>query len=203
MKEYPTISHKIQPGLPVYAFNKLDGSNIRAEWTPKKGFYKFGSRNRLIGSDQPFLPEAIDLIKSVFEADLGDIFRDERYESVVAFFEFWGKSSFAGHHISEPHEVSLIDVSPFKKGIIPPADYLGLYGHLKIAPLLYHGNANQPFVDSVRNSTLPGMTEEGVVCKAKHPRKGPVIMFKIKSLIWLQKLKDYCKGDEKLFEKLV
>jgi hypothetical protein len=203
MKEYPSISHKIQLGLPIYAFNKLDGSNIRAEWNPKNGFYKFGSRNRLLGTDQPFLPESIYIIREKFEDSLHDIFKKQRYLSAVAFFEFYGKNSFAGHHVEEPHDVALIDISPSKKGIITPQEYTDIYGHLHIAPILYIGNANQPFVDSVRNSTLEGMTEEGVVCKAKHPKKGPVIMFKIKTFKWLQKLKDYCKDDEQLYQRLV
>ena len=43
MKQYPTIPKTIQ-SIDIIAFDKLDGSNIRAEWNPKKGFYKFGSR---------------------------------------------------------------------------------------------------------------------------------------------------------------
>ena len=52
MKQYPSISHDIR-SVQAYAFDKLDGSNIRAEWHPKKGFWKFGSRTRLLGTDQP------------------------------------------------------------------------------------------------------------------------------------------------------
>ena len=62
MKIYPIISREIHRNIPIYAFDKLDGSNIRVEWAPKKKFCKFGSRNRLIGTDQEFLPEAIELI---------------------------------------------------------------------------------------------------------------------------------------------
>jgi hypothetical protein len=113
MKDYISISRDVQYGLPIYAFDKLDGSNVRVEWTRKNGFCKFGSRNRLIGSDQPFLSEAIDLMKQ-YEADLTRIFKDQRYESAVAFFEFFGKNTFAGHHIEEPHDVVLFDVAPYK-----------------------------------------------------------------------------------------
>jgi hypothetical protein len=31
MKEYPSISREIHLGLSAYVFDKLDGSNIRAE----------------------------------------------------------------------------------------------------------------------------------------------------------------------------
>jgi hypothetical protein len=44
MKTYPSISRDIV-GQPIYAFDKLDGSNIRAEWSKKNGFHKFGSRD--------------------------------------------------------------------------------------------------------------------------------------------------------------
>lgn len=66
MKEYLSIPREIRFGIPAYVFDKLDGSNIRAEWNKKKGFHKFGSKNRLIGTDQLFLPEAIPIIKSKY-----------------------------------------------------------------------------------------------------------------------------------------
>lgn len=83
MKEYPSI-----PTLPtqgsssfahwkrnnnmseIYAFDKIDGSNIRAEWSSKRGFYKFGSRNRLLGSDQPIINKAEGLIKAQEAIDI-------------------------------------------------------------------------------------------------------------------------------------
>ena len=43
MKGYPSIPREVQHSLNVYAFDKLDGSQIRAEWTQKNGFFKFGS----------------------------------------------------------------------------------------------------------------------------------------------------------------
>jgi hypothetical protein len=40
MKEYPSIDREIRFGEPIYAFDKLDGSNIRAEWNKKRKFWK-------------------------------------------------------------------------------------------------------------------------------------------------------------------
>ncbi len=44
MKEYPTIPQSIGTAfreLPnVYVFDKLDGSNLRFEWSKKKSWYK-------------------------------------------------------------------------------------------------------------------------------------------------------------------
>ena len=44
MKEYPKIPNsKDFPLGQCITFEKYDGSNIRAEWTKKKGFHKFGT----------------------------------------------------------------------------------------------------------------------------------------------------------------
>lgn len=48
MKQYPSISHDPVKGSPFYVFDKLDGSNMRVEWHPKKGFWKFGSKTQLV-----------------------------------------------------------------------------------------------------------------------------------------------------------
>jgi len=204
MKDYPAISRDIQFGLPVYAFDKLDGSNIRAEWTRKHGFNKFGSRKRLLGTDQEFLPEAIRLVKDNFEEQLAKIFVKQRFDRVMCFFEFYGENSFAGVHVKEPHRVVLFDVNPYKKGIMFPREFLSLFGHLDIPRLLHQGNCTHPFVDSVKNNSLEGLTSEGVVCKA--PGKGKMslpIMFKVKTEQWITKLKTYCGDDERLFRELL
>jgi hypothetical protein len=203
MKSYPTIPSDVRQGMSVYAFGKIDGSNIRAEWSRKAGFYKFGSRHRLLGTDQDQIPEAEQLIRDGWAESLIEVFKSNGWERAIVFFEFWGDNSFAGLHHDEPHRVSLIDVNPYKKGILPPKEFLDLFGHLDIAPLLYHGPCDGDFVESVRKGTLEGMPFEGVVCKAKHPKKTPMpVMFKIKSDAWYKKLKELCKGDEKMFEQL-
>jgi len=52
MKQYPKILYFDQAPLneQCYAFNKIDGSNFRAEWSKKRGWYKFGTRNTMINS---------------------------------------------------------------------------------------------------------------------------------------------------------
>ena len=202
MKEYPSIGKNVV-GEKIYAFDKLDGSQVRAEWNKKKKFYKFGTRTRLLDTNDEYWGEAPQIILDKYGKDLHDIFVSNRYEKVICFFEFWGENSFAGTHQKEPHDVTLFDVSVHKKGILLPHDYLKLYGHLDIAKLLYHGNPNAEFIDKVRNSMLEGMTFEGVVCKGPLFRPGLPLMFKVKTLEWLQKLKDYCDGDENMFRKLL
>lgn len=204
MKEYPLISRDQQYGTKVYGFDKLDGSNIRVEWSKKRAFYKFGTRHQLLGEDHPHLGEAIPLIKGNWEKDLSDIFIKQRYESAVAFFEFWGPNSFAGQHVQEPHITNLIDVSPYKQGILGPDDFLELFGHLDIAKLLFQGNFNHEVEQQVHKSELPGITFEGLVCKRKKEKKFEMPrMFKCKTQAWLDRLKNYCNGNDVLYQKLL
>jgi len=202
MKQYPTISRDILNGS-YYAFNKIDGSNIRAEWNRKRGFYKFGSRKRLLGTDQGVLAEAEDLVKSKYEGPITDRFKKKRLERVICFFEFFGPNSFAGFHQEECHDVLLFDINVHRKGILGPRDFLDLTEGVEIAPLLYRGNINDIFIQMVRDGTLEGISAEGVVCKGAPLKKGyPPHMFKIKTDAWMQRLKEHCGDDQKMFEAL-
>jgi len=201
MKTYPTIPTTIS-NVDIFAFDKLDGSSIRAEWSRKRGFYKFGTRHRMLGSDDPIFGEAIGLIQDNFGNDITSVMKKARADNGVFFFEFFGDNSFAGFHQEEMHRVVLFDVNFYKQGILPPKEYLKLFGHLDIAQMLYRGKPNNDFLEQVRNGTLPGMTYEGVVCKAPHSSKPGVLMFKVKNQAWYQALRDRCNGDEKLYEEL-
>lgn len=202
VKRYPTISRQINREKNIFAFDKLDGSNIRAEWWRKKGFCKFGSRRELISSAH-WLGESMDLVRSKYEESLDKVFRKERYERALCFFEFYGPHSFAGNHEREEHDIILLDVNPHRKGMLEARDFLNLFGHLDIPKLLYTGKANKEFEETVRTSGLSHMTFEGVVCKGKRSRKeGLPVMFKIKSNAWLEKLRNFCGGDEELFHNL-
>jgi hypothetical protein len=201
MKSYPSIQTKINSEIPIYAFDKLDGSNIRAEWDKKKGFWKFGSRNRLLGEDQGLIFNAKELVLNKYADDLADVFKEQRYQKAVAFFEFYGPQTFAGNHVEgDAHDVVLFDVNPFKKGILAPVEFIRTFGHLETPRVVYSGKANQEFFDSVKQGTLEGVTDEGVVCKGVRSRQ--TVMFKIKSDDWLKRLMKHCSGDINRFNRL-
>lgn len=200
MKSYPSISKQPILNQPVYAFDKLDGSNIRAEWSKKQGFYKFGSRKRLLDESDPLLGTAKQLFLNKYERDLTEIFNRHRWERVVVFFEYYSLNSFAGNHADEPHDVIIFDVDLYKKGLLGPKEFIKIFQTVETPKLLYYGNMNFDFAMSVMNRSLPGMTFEGVVCKAQI---GSIIkMSKIKSQDWLTKLKGICGDDTKLYETL-
>jgi hypothetical protein len=189
MKQYISITSTPRYGTYAYGFDKLDGSNIRAEWEKKKGLWKFGSRRRLLGTDQDYIVDAENLIKEKYEEGLNRIFEKQRYQRAIAFFEFYGKNSFAGFHVKESHEVTLIDVNPFQSGITNPDELENLYGPLGMAGLIFKGNFNHEVEEQIRSGTLPGITFEGVVFKMKsqHKQQNP-FMFKVKTRQWLKKL---------------
>jgi hypothetical protein len=201
MKKYPSIPKQLYNGIYIYAFQKFDGSNIRVEWNPKKGFYKWGTRKQMIDQNSKPFGSCIKLISEKFENDINKILTASKYKEAVCFFEYFAPSSFAGRHdFSETFDAKLIDVSPYKKGILSPKEFLEKFGELDIAKPCYEGFVTDEFIDSVKNSTLKDMPEEGVVCKGVDRQE--LIMFKIKSNNWINKLKNYCNGNEELFDLL-
>lgn len=202
MKSYPSIPTTIRHDLPVHAFDKLDGSQIRAEWTAKKGFIAFGTRTRTLDPTHPWLGEAIGLARAKYEADVTRALAARQIKQAVLFLEFLGPRSFAGRHVEEPHDVVLIDLAPFGRGFVLPDEFLDLFGHLHTARLLHKGPITPEFVAAVRAGQLPGVTFEGVVCKSTALERQRPVLFKIKARAWLDRLRDLCAGDEALYREL-
>jgi len=205
MKQYPSIDRNLRKDTYIYAFDKLDGSNIRAEWNSKRGFYKFGTRTQLMDENTKPFGQAISLIKEKYEEWLGVVFKENKWRDAICFFEFHGPNSAFGAHVEEDKKnVTLIDVNPFKRGILEPKEFIKLFGNLGTPKVLFEGFITPEFVDAVKDGTLKDMTCEGVVCKGASDTNAQMpIMFKIKSRLWLEKLKNYCNGNETLYNKLV
>lgn len=203
MKAYPSIDTRVARGEPLIVFDKLDGSNIRAEWEPRRGFFQFGTRHRVIDASAPVFGEAIGLVQAGPAEVLHAIFRDRKWKHAVAYFEFHGPRSFAGEHADEPHTVTLTDVSADKRGLLEPTTFRGLFeGELDTARVLHTGPVDDEFVARVRAGELAGMTSEGVVCKGAYASPGLPRMFKVKTQRWLDRLRVKCGDDEALFERL-
>jgi len=195
MKTYPTIPKKPKPGgrTHFYVFDKLDGSNIRAEWSKKRGFYKFGSRKRLLGTDQGALAKAQSLAEAQ-EEKFREVFEGMKYERVVCFFEFYGPNSFAGNHVKgDAHRLTLIDIDVHKQGLIDPDMFLAMFSTSDIdtADILYYGKIDEAILTEIRSGILAGMSFEGVVCKSPRQKKWEKpAMFKVKNLAWIKKVKE-------------
>lgn len=199
---YPTISKNIST-VPVYCFDKLDGSNLRVEWTPKNGFSKWGTRKRLLDETDERFGQAIPFFNNTMAETLEPVLRKLRNERVTLFMEFYGDNSFAGYHEDETHRLSLFDVSLYKKGFMLPKEFLKTFDGVVLTPeMLYHGKANSEFVSSVNDGSLDGMTFEGVVCKSQELVRNRQVVFKVKNRAWLDKLKTKCGDDERLFQML-
>lgn len=205
MKTYPSINGGVRHGTPVYIFDKLDGSNVRAEWTRKQGWCKFGRRNGLLDDTNPVLRDEVPrLIMDLYADDLARILVKQRVQKAVAYFEFHGPNSFAGTHEDEAHTVTLLDVAVDKKGLLEPRDFLRWFGDIPAghAALLHHGNFTHEMKEQVQEGVFPGMTYEGVVAKGGYVSPGRPLMFKWKNYAWLRRLKEWCGDDLEKFNLL-
>jgi hypothetical protein len=203
VKTYPSIPYGTTSDQIFYGFDKLDGSNIRAEWSKQKGFYKFGTRKHLLTTEDQFLCEAPDLIKARYGDTLPKRLQELKCDRAVAFFEFYGPQSFSGMHIQEAHQVTLIDVSRDRVGFPTGKDFYDFYYDLGTPTMLHIGVIDEEVIEAVRSSVLQGMTFEGVVFRGQIDKKKSMpVYFKQKSRAWLDKLKQYCGANEQLFETM-
>ena len=195
MKSYPKIPHfKHGPfGQKCYAFSKYDGSNFRAEYGKKRGWYKYGTRNVMIDKNTPMFGDAIELFLNKYGDDLSQVFRT-KYKSVenfVVFGEFFGEHSFAGKHTEEDKmDIVLFDVNQYKKGLLSPREFVDNFGHLDIPEIIYQGIYDTNFINDIKNNKFD--LKEGVVCKGTYKTKGGEIIWstKIKTNGWIQKVKE-------------
>ncbi len=187
MKSYPSII-KTFPWAPpdeyLYTFDKVDGSNLRFEYTRKRGWYKFGTRHRLFDKSDPEFGVAIDMFQKTHAEPLAKIAYDNKWDPFVAFCEFHGEHSFAGLH--DPNDVkylSLIDVSVHRIGILDPRDYLNIIDKVPSAKYLGNIKWNNQFLERVRAGQVEDISLEGVVGKRQEGAR--LFMYKAKTEMWL------------------
>lgn len=202
MKTYPSIEYRFPKGHHVLCFDKLDGSNVRAEWSKKRGFYKFGTRKQMIDHTHPNFGKAVTIFLEKYNEDLNRIFRENYRDTdkITVFGEYFGPNSFAGNHDpNDTMDVVLFDVFLYKKSWVPPKEFLKIFTQNVHTPdLIHEGNFNQELINSIKNATE---LSEGVVCKGIQKTKGQdlVIMTKIKTNRWLDRLKE--KYGQELVDK--
>jgi len=195
MKHYPEIDYFGDYwGLPIIAFEKIDGSNLRFEYSQKRGFYKSGTRNMMI--DQYTLPFGfgVPMFLSKYAEPLTEIFKSKTYRNVlsfVCFAELYGTKSEFGQHafFDDDFDIALFDISEYKKGLMPPRQFVKDFQEVGIPRIVYEGNLNKEFVQRVRKNEF-GL-KEGVVCKGLIPnRKGDNLYYcKIKTDEWFERLR--------------
>lgn len=192
MKTYPSIpqskGQKFRSIPNAIIFDKLDGSNLRFEWGRKSGWTKYGTRTQLFDESHVVFAPAISLFYTQWAEELEKIAKKQRWEKMTAFFEFWGKSSFAGwHDLTEEKNLTLIDISVHKQGIIGPREFLKLFGDLEIPVVLDECNWTRDCIQRVWDEEVAGITFEGVVAKAGNGHD--LVMAKAKTKSWVEKVK--------------
>lgn len=197
MKQYWEIPGPSKaPKEHCIAFRKLDGSNIRYEYSKKRGWYKFGARHRMIDKSDEQFGDAISLFLNRYGDSIPKIIKDDKkYRGVtnfVAYCEYFGPSSFAGwHKEDEEKEVILFDIWIHKKGFVLPRDFVNDFGSLKTPDVIYEGNFNTQFVEDVKNGKYlvgEGVVAKGVIKGIKNTPNG-IWMAKVKTKAWIEELK--------------
>jgi hypothetical protein len=191
MKTYPSIPRKA-PNFQAYIFDKLDGSNIRSEWSKKRGWYKHGRRKGLLDSSNPQLEEALpELFLQTLAEPLAKLATDKKWQHLVVFYEFWGEQSVAGLHFDgDPKFCTLFDAAIDKKGIIGPKRFLKHFdGVVPSAKFLGIHNWNQELRDRVWDGKFEGVTFEGVVGKAGDQHN--IVRAKAKTKVWRDRVREF------------
>jgi hypothetical protein len=191
MKQYPSIPRSTGTKFrefEAYVFDKLDGSNLRFEWSRKRGWYKYGTRHRLFDQSDPDFGVAISLFQESHGSQIARVAKKEGWDQIVAFAEFYGDRSFAGlHEPDDPKKLALFDVAVHKKGLLGPRDFIKLFGDLPTPKFLGRYNWTRGFVEMIRTNPTSEITFEGAVGKMMDGRK--LIMAKAKTQAWIDKVK--------------
>jgi len=191
VKTYPSIPRSTGQSFREFSaliFDKLDGSLARFEWSRRSGWVKAGTKTHLIDASD----EVFGVIPSLFASSLAEplerIARRERWEGLVVFAEFTGPGSFAGVHLaSDPKTLTVFDLAPLRRGILPPAEFRRICEGVIPTPR-YLGSVRwtRGFVERVRRGDISGITFEGVVGKGADAHGS--IMAKAKTQAWLDKV---------------
>lgn len=210
MKQYHTIEkYKTEHlGQHIFAFDKLDGSNFRAEWNRKlsikshftSGFKKFGTRNRVITNVNDQFFKMVEIFKEKYAAKVDEIFRKHKIfknvDTITLYGEFYGPNSFGGFHDwDDEHDIYFFDAFLYKRNFLTPSEFYSEFNSINMPKLIYKGPFNYQFIEDIENNKYN--LREGVVYKFVNDKF--IILGKIKTLEWLQKIKEKY-GEAKMLE---
>lgn len=192
MDKYPSIPGSTGQEFREFdalVFDKLDGSNLSATYSPKRGFYKFGTRKRMFDVTDPVFGCAVKMFAQNWTDDSARLCRDNKYENITLFAEFLGDNSFAGwHDESDTKRLVLFDVNPYKHGILGPKKFIKLFeGKPNVVKVLGDHRWTRGFVERVWRGELSGISLEGVVGKSGDGHNQ--IRAKAKTKAWIEKVK--------------
>lgn len=91
MKTYPSIPKAMGCEGFLHTFDKIDGSNLRFEWTKKRGWFKFGTRKCLFDESDQVFGAAIHIFNDTLAKPLEKIIVAQSWQKVVVFAEFWAQ----------------------------------------------------------------------------------------------------------------
>lgn len=194
VKSYPSIPNSggqsfAGLGL-VHVFDKLDGSNLRAEWSKKRGWYKFGSRTQLIDETSDQFAGAPRAMEAVGEQVRSHLKSKRAPQKIVIFGEWHGPNSFAGvHDPDDDMRFSVFDICVDNRGWMDPKDFVKTFvGEVDTPDYLGTMNWTRGLIQRVRDGELKDdITFEGVVGKTL---QGPRLMMgKAKTQEWIDKVK--------------
>lgn len=192
MKDYPSIPSsrgtRFRELYGCHVFDKLDGSSMRSEWSKKRGWYKHGKRKGLIDHTNPHLLEVPELFERTLAEPLTRLARDNRWQHLVVFYEFWGDQSIAGLHFAgDPKRLTLFDAAADKKGILHPREFLRRFNnYVPTAEYMGRVHWTRDYVERVRRGEVE-CTFEGVVGKVSDG-KYKIVRAKAKTQAWIDKV---------------
>jgi hypothetical protein len=177
----------------LHVFDKIDGSNLRFEWARSDGWFRWGSRHRVVDESHPVFGGALALFHATMAGAIERVARAQGWDALVAFAEFAGPRSLGGQHApDDPKSLTLFDVAPYRRGLVGPARFrLGHDQRVPVAGLptpRYLGEHawDDEFVARVRRGELEGVTFEGVVGKAGDGHA--LVMAKAKTEAWVRRI---------------
>lgn len=203
MKQYPSIPNCNGQGFEglgiVDVFDKLDGQNLRFEFSRKRGWYKYGSRTQMIDESDPRWAPAIRMFNESTGPLILDCFKRSP-QKLVVFCEWWGPQSFCGmHEPGDEMRLTLFDACVDNKGWMDPRDFRKTFeGKTNTPSHLGQHNWTRGFIDRVRQGDLP-CTFEGVV--GKTIQGSQLKMGKAKTQVWLDRV--YALYPQKDADRLV